>query len=135
MAELSCALPICPRRRRRREQIVGADKIACITSHFVPIIQAILQLNSAISGKKRAISWNEIAHYVCTLLYSLQFVVARQLRILKSKKRAVFLNFSDISHMREKMPNIPDIRDVFEKKGSDLKSKQKKMLRCKYAVH
>jgi len=46
-AELSCALPICPRRRRRREQIVGADKIACITSHFVPVIQAILQLNSA----------------------------------------------------------------------------------------
>ena len=47
-AELSCALPICPRRRRRREQIVGADKIACITSHFVPVIQAILQLNSAL---------------------------------------------------------------------------------------
>ena len=74
-----------------------------------------------ISGKKRAISWNEIAHYVCTLLYSLQFVVARQLRILKSKKRAVFLNFTDISHMREKTLDIPDIRDIFEKKGSILK--------------
>ena len=47
-AELSCALPICP-RRKRREQIVGADKIACITSHFVPVIQAILQLNSALA--------------------------------------------------------------------------------------
>jgi len=43
-----------------------------------------------INGKKRAISWNEIAHYVYTLLYSLQFIVARQLRILKSKKRDVF---------------------------------------------
>jgi len=51
-AELSCALPICPRRRRRREQIVGADKIACITSHFVPVIQAILQLNSALEALK-----------------------------------------------------------------------------------
>ena len=71
-----------------------------------------------LSGKKRAISWNEIAHYVCTLLYSLQFVVARQLQILKSKKRAVFLNFTDISHMREK---TPDIRDIFEKKESILK--------------
>ena len=55
---------------------------------------------------------------MCTLLYSLQFVVARQLRILKSKKRAVFLNFTDISHMREKTPDLPDIRDVFEKKES-----------------
>jgi len=64
-----------------------------------------------ISGKKRAISYNEIAHYVCTLLYNLQFVVARQLRILKSKKRVVFLNFADISHMREKTPDLPDIRD------------------------
>ena len=73
-----------------------------------------------ISGEKRAISWNEIAHYVCTLLYSLQFVVARQLRILKSKKRAVFLNFADISHMREKTLDIPDIRDIFEKKKSIL---------------
>ena len=72
-----------------------------------------------ISGKKRSISWDEIAHYVRTLLYSsLQFVVARQLRILKSKKRAVFLNFAN---MREKTPDIPDIRDVFEKKGSDHK--------------
>jgi len=35
-------------RLRRREQIVGADKIACITSHFVPVIQEILQLNSAL---------------------------------------------------------------------------------------
>ena len=26
----------------------GADKIACITSHFAPVIQAILQLNSAL---------------------------------------------------------------------------------------
>ena len=69
-----------------------------------------------ISGKNRAISWNEIPHYVCTLLYSLQFVVARQFRILKSKKRAVFLNFADISHMREKTLDIPDIRDIFEKK-------------------
>jgi len=74
-----------------------------------------------ISGKKRAILWNEIAHYVCTLLYSLQFVVARQPRILKSKKRAVFLNFADISNMREKTLNIPDIRDIFEKKESILK--------------
>ena len=55
------------------------------------------------------------------LLYSLQFVVARQLRILKSKKRAVFLIFADISNMREKTLDIPDIRDVFEKKGSDHK--------------
>jgi len=70
-----------------------------------------------ISGKKRAISWNEIAHYMRTLLYSLQFVVARQIRILKSKKRAVFLNFTDISHMQEKTLNIPDIRDIFEKKS------------------
>ena len=68
-----------------------------------------------ISGKKRAISWNEIAHYVYTLLYSLQLIVARQLRILKSKKQAGFLNFADISHMREKTLDIPDIRDVFEK--------------------
>ncbi len=52
-----------------------------------------------ISGKKRAISWNEIAHDERTLLHSLQFVVARQLRILESKKRAVFLNFADISPM------------------------------------
>ena len=66
-----------------------------------------------ISGKKRSISWNEIAHYVSTLLYSLQFAVARQLRILKSKKRAVFLSFTDISNMREKTPDIPDIRDIF----------------------
>jgi hypothetical protein len=73
-----------------------------------------------ISGEKRAISWNEIAHYVCTLLYSLQFVVARQLRILNSKKRAVFLNFADISHMREKTLDIPDIKDIFEKKKSIL---------------
>jgi len=43
-----------------------------------------------ISGKKRAISWNEIAHYVYTLLYGLQLIVARQPRILKSKKRDVF---------------------------------------------
>jgi len=78
-----------------------------------------------ISGKKRSISWNEIAHYVCTLLYSLQFVVARQLRILKSKKRAVFLNFSDIFHMREKTLDLPDIRDVFEKKESILKASKK----------
>lgn len=26
----------------------GADKIACITSHFVPVIQEILQINSAL---------------------------------------------------------------------------------------
>jgi hypothetical protein len=32
----------------------------------------------------------------CALLYSLQFILALQLRILKSKKRAVFLNFTDI---------------------------------------
>ena len=64
-----------------------------------------------ISGKKRAISWKEIAHYVYTLLCNVQLIVARQLRILKSKKRAVFLNFADISHMREKTPDIPDIRD------------------------
>jgi len=74
-----------------------------------------------ISGKKRAISWNEIAHYVSTLLYSLQFVLARQLQTLKSKKRAVFLNFTDISHMREKTLDIPDIRDIFDKKESILK--------------
>ena len=74
-----------------------------------------------ISGKKRAISWSEIAHYVCTLLYSLQFVLARQLQILKSKKRAIFLNFTDISHMREKSLDILDIRDIFEKKESMLK--------------
>jgi len=30
------------------------------------------------------------AHYMYTLLYSLQLIVARQPRILKSKKRAVF---------------------------------------------
>ena len=78
-----------------------------------------------ISGKKCAISWNEIAHYVCTLLYSLQFVVARQPRILKSKKRAVFLNFTDISHMREKTLDISDIRDIFEKKESILKVSKK----------
>jgi len=78
-----------------------------------------------ISRKKGAISWNEIAHYVCTLLYSLQFVVARQLRILKSKKRAVFLNFADISNMREKTLDIPDIRDIFEKKESILKVSKK----------
>ena len=36
--------------------------------------------------------------------------------------------------MREKTPDIPDIRDVFEKKESILKA-SKKMLRCKYAVH
>jgi hypothetical protein len=78
-----------------------------------------------ISGKKRAISWNENTHDVRTLLYSLEFVVARQLRIFKSKKRAVFLNFADISHMREKMLDIPDIRDVFEKKGSILKVSKK----------
>jgi hypothetical protein len=53
-------------------------------------------------------------------LYSLQFVVARQLRKLKSKKRAVFLNFADISNMREKTLDIPDIRDVFEKKDAAL---------------
>ena len=58
---------------------------------------------------------------MCTLLYSLQFVVARQLRILKSKKRAVFLNFADISHVREETLDIPDIRDVFEKKGPNHK--------------
>jgi hypothetical protein len=40
---------------------------------------------------------------------------------LKSKKRAVFLNFADISHMREKTLDIPDIRDIFEKKESILK--------------
>ena len=78
-----------------------------------------------ISVKKRSISWNEIAHYVCTLLYSLQFVVDLQLRILKSKKRAVFLNFTDISHMREKTLDLPDIRDVFEKKESILKASKK----------
>ena len=55
-----------------------------------------------ISGKKRAISYNEIAHYVRTLLYNLQFVVAHQHRILKSKNRAIFLNFADISNMRKK---------------------------------
>jgi len=64
-----------------------------------------------ISGKKRAISWSENMHDMRTLLYSLQFVAARQLRILKSKKRAVFLNFADISNVREKTPDIPDIRD------------------------
>jgi len=64
-------------------------------------------------------------HDVRTLLYSLQFVVVRQLRILKSKKRAVFLNFADIPHMREKTLNIPDIRDVFEKKESSLKVSKK----------
>jgi hypothetical protein len=63
-----------------------------------------------ISGKKRAISWNEIVHDERTLLYSLQFIVARQLRILESKKRAVFLNFSGISDIREKALDIPDIR-------------------------
>jgi len=35
--------------------------------------------------------------------------------------------------MREKTLDIPDIRDVFEKKESILKV-SKKMLRCKYAV-
>jgi len=55
----------------------------------------------------------------------LQFVVARQLRILKSKKRAVFLNFADISNMREKTLDLPDIRDVFEKKESILKVSKK----------
>jgi len=74
-----------------------------------------------ISGKKRAISWKEIAHYVYTLLCNVQLIVARQLRILKSKKRAVFLNFADISNMREKTPDLPDIRDVFEKKVSIIK--------------
>jgi hypothetical protein len=64
-------------------------------------------------------------HDVRTLLYSLQFVVARQLRILKSKKRAIFLNFADISNMREKTLDIPDIRDVFEKKESILKVSKK----------
>ena len=44
---------------------------------------------------------------------------------MKSKKRAVFLNFADISHMREKTLNIPDIRDVFEKKESSLKVSKK----------
>ena len=47
---------------------------------------------------------------------------------MKSKKRAVFLNFADISHMREKtpdIPDIPDIRDVFEKKESILKVSKK----------
>ena len=43
-----------------------------------------------ISGKKRAISWNEIAHDESTLLYSLQLIIVCQLRILKSKKRDVF---------------------------------------------
>ena len=42
-------------------------------------------------------------------LYSLQFVVARQRRILKSEKRAFFLNFPNISDMREKTLDIPDI--------------------------
>ena len=74
-----------------------------------------------ISGKKRAISWNENTHDVRTLLYSLQFVVARQLRILKSKKRVVFLNFADICEKK-----TLDIRDVFEKKGSDHKKLSKK---------
>ena len=59
------------------------------------------------------------------LIVNFQFVIARQLRILKSKKRAVFLNFADISHMREKTLNIPDIRDVFEKKESILKVSKK----------
>ena len=49
-----------------------------------------------ISGKKRAISWNENMHDVRTLLYSLQFVVARQFRILKPKKR------SEFPHLRKK---------------------------------
>ena len=40
---------------------------------------------------------------------------------IEIEKRAVFLNFADISNMREKTPDIPDIRDVFEKKGSDHK--------------
>ena len=30
-----------------------------------------------ISGRKRALSWNEIVHDIRTLLYSLQFVVMR----------------------------------------------------------
>ena len=50
------------------------------------------------------------------LLYSLQFVTASPLRILESENRAFFLNFPNISDMREKTPDIPDIRDVFEKK-------------------
>jgi hypothetical protein len=58
-------------------------------------------------------------------LYGLQFVVARQLRILKSKEQAVFLNFADISHTREKKLDIPDIRDIFEKKESILKVSKK----------
>ena len=57
---------------------------------------------------------------MCTLLYSLQFVVARQIRILKSKKRAAFLNFTDISNMREKTLDLPDIRDIFEKKEESI---------------
>ena len=59
------------------------------------------------------------------IVYSLQFVVARQLRILKSKKWAVFLNFADISHMREKTPDLSDIRDIFEKKESILEVSKK----------
>jgi hypothetical protein len=59
------------------------------------------------------------------LIYNLQFVVARQLRILKSKKRAIFLIFANISNMREKTLDIPDIRNIFEKKESILKNKKK----------
>ena len=56
------------------------------------------------------------------LLYSLQFVAASPLRILESENRAFFLNFPNISDMREKTPDIPNIRDVFEKKRSDHKN-------------
>ena len=59
------------------------------------------------------------------LLYSLQFVTASPLRILESENRAFFLNFPNISDMREKTPDIPDIRDVFEKKESILKISKK----------
>ena len=63
-----------------------------------------------ISERKRAILWNEIAHDIRTLLYSLQFVAARQRRILRSEKRAVFLNVPGISDMREKALDMPDIK-------------------------
>ena len=59
------------------------------------------------------------------LLYSLQFVTASPLRILESENRAFFLNFPNISDMREKTPDIPDIRDIFEKKESILKISKK----------
>ena len=59
------------------------------------------------------------------LIVYLQFIVVRQLRILKSKKRAVFLIFADISNIREKTLDIHNIRDVFGKKESILKVSKK----------